>query len=153
MICKACNAENAPDSAFCAKCGASLTDPNPNPATAATSLSVDPGKTMNLVSMILGIAALSLSTMAPCSCGQIEASDYMLVFGLSIASIILGIMGINKSKAACFNGKQGKIGIILSILASVILILITVILVIAIIVLMFTSGAFEEIYEHFFVSL
>ena len=153
MICKACNAENAPDSAFCAKCGASLTDPNPNPATAATSLPVDPGKTMNLVSMILGIAALSLSAMAPCSCGQIEVSDYVFVFGLSIASIILGIMGINKSKAASFNGKQGKIGIILSVLASVILILTTVILVIAMIVLMFCTGAFDRMFAHFLVSL
>ena len=73
---------------------------------------VDPGKTMNLVSLILGIASLVFGSMCSCAFACLGG----LVPGcMGIAAIVTGILGMKKSKADGFKGTLGLIGMILGI--------------------------------------
>lgn len=73
---------------------------------------VDSGKTMNLVSLILGIASLVFGSMCSCAFACLGG----LVPGcMGIAAIITGILGMKKSKADGFKGTLGLIGMILGI--------------------------------------
>ncbi len=80
---------------------------------------VDPGKGLNIASLVLGIVSLVLS--GPCSCcgclGGIVPSI------TAILGIILGAVGMKKSKEAGFQNKKGMVGLILSIVALVLTLL------------------------------
>lgn len=126
MYCKNCGALNAEDVAFCANCGAEMQAEveapvvesayEPVEAPAAEPVVVeqeakDPGKTLGIVSLILGIAAIVLGTVCSCGCACLGS---ILPCVLAVVGIILGIIGMNKSKAAGFSNKLALIGIILS---------------------------------------
>lgn len=147
MICKACNTDNIPGSSFCNHCGAALEQGSADMQniTETTPVSIpDPGKVMNLVSLLLGIASMIFSASALCTCGQLDVSDYVLVFGMAITSSILGIMGFKKSKDAGFNNKQGIVGMILGIAGTVFLIAITIILVGIILAIIIQNVVFKH---------
>ena len=128
MICKACNAANEEGALFCANCGATLEqEPAAAPvyeAPVCETPAVDPGKTLNLVSLILGIVALAAGTICSCFCGCLGGLVPVI---LGIVAIVLGIIGMNKSKAAGISNKKGMIGMILGIVAVVIVIVFLII--------------------------
>ena len=142
MKCQYCYAENESGAQFCTNCGAALAQETPveevvaaveetpveEVVTAVEETPVeeviapvegvvetpakDPGKTLGLVSLILGIAALVLGSVCSCAFACLGG----LVPGcMGIAAIITGILGMKKSKADGFKGTLGLIGMILGI--------------------------------------
>ncbi len=121
MICKVCNAENKPNAAFCENCGATLEQETVVTKSCNSDVpATDPGKTLSLVSLILGIAAIVFGTI--CSC-VFSCLGGLIPMVLGVVAIILGILGMNKSKAAGFNNKQGMVGMILGIATIVIVVI------------------------------
>ena len=108
MICKRCNQDNEPGALNCSYCGASL----------YSAPLADPGKAMNLISMILGIVALAMGSI--CSCAFACLGGFVPMI-LAAVAIILGIIGMKKSRNAGFYNNQGKIGMILGIVALVVI--------------------------------
>ena len=111
MKCTNCGAESIADEKFCYVCGAEL----PQEAVVAEGVveTKDPGKVFGLISMILGIVGLALSVIC-CTYGAYLASP------MGIAAIVLGVIGNTKSRSAGFENKQGKLGLILGVVAIVV---------------------------------
>lgn len=97
----------------------------------------DPGKTLGLVSLILGIVSIALGTV--CSC-LVACVGGPLSSALSIAGIICGAIGMKKSKDAGFKNTKATVGLILSIVAIVLM----VISLILSFVIGFGAGLFSE---------
>ena len=82
------------------------------PAEETAVAAVDPGEGMGKASFVLGI--ISLAAGAVCSCiAACLGGAAPLICG--IVGIVLSIMATNKSKAAGFENKKAKTGLILSI--------------------------------------
>lgn len=141
MICKACNAENENGAQFCVNCGAALeqeaapveevvapveevaapveevvapVEEVAAPAEEATAEvpASDPGKLLNLISLICGAVGLVFSSLCTCLGGCLGGFIPMLI---GVAAIVTGLLGMNKSKAAGFKNTLGLIGLILGI--------------------------------------
>ena len=127
MICKACNAENENGAQFCVNCGAALeqeaapveevvapVEEVAAPAEEATEEipAADPGKLLNLISLICGAVGLVFSSLCTCLGGCLGGFIPMLI---GVAAIVTGLLGMNKSKAAGFKNTLGLIGLILGI--------------------------------------
>ena len=117
MICPNCGVEIPDNSSFCTACGANFSNPTaPNTyINAPVPAPTDPGKTLGIVSLILGI----LSLPACCCCGFFS---YFIVPITSLAGIICGFMGHSKSKAAGFSNTLATVGMIVSIVMIVLFI-------------------------------
>jgi hypothetical protein len=89
-----------------------------NNAPAAEVVAVDPGKTFGMVSMIAGIAGLVLGTVLSCACACLGSIIPAIA---SVVAIVLGIMAMNKSKAAGYTNKMALAGIILGAVALVVI--------------------------------
>ena len=117
MICKSCGYENAEGSVFCANCGASMEAPvaevvadQPYVETpvVAEKKKAEP---MGIIAMILGIVGLLGSTFCSCLCGCLGGSPALI---MCIAGVVLGIIGLNKSKKQGEKNTMALVGIILS---------------------------------------
>lgn len=117
MICKSCGYENAEGSVFCANCGASMEAPvaevvadQPYVETpvVAEKKKAEP---MGIIAMILGILGLLGSTICSCLCGCLGGSPALI---MCIAGVVLGIIGLNKSKKQGEKNTMALVGIILS---------------------------------------
>ena len=117
MICKSCGYENAEGSVFCANCGASMEAPvaevvadQPYVETpvVAEKKKAEP---MGIIAMILGILGLLGSTFCSCLCGCLGGSPALI---MCIAGVVLGIIGLNKSKKQGEKNTMALVGIILS---------------------------------------
>ena len=117
MICKSCGYENAEGSVFCANCGASMEAPvaevvadQPYVETpvVAEKKKAEP---MGIIAMILGILGLLGSTFCSCLCGCLGGSPALI---MCIAGVVLGIIGLNKSKKQGETNTMALVGIILS---------------------------------------
>ena len=100
MFCKNCGCNIADNATFCHKCGAPQQD-----VPVAVE---DPGQKLGTAAMILGIITLVTGLLCGCWGGYIP-------LGCGITGLVLGIVGGNKSKAAGFENKDAKSGIVLSI--------------------------------------
>ena len=77
----------------------------------------DPGKTLGIVALILGILGLVTSIVCCCLlCGI----GTLLGIPLSIAGLILGILAMKKSKEVGLQNTIGMVGMIISIVGLVI---------------------------------
>ncbi|MBR5515816.1 MAG: zinc-ribbon domain-containing protein [Clostridia bacterium] len=130
MICKNCGNEVVDGASFCAACGSSVEYENEETVRADSYEQVnvevegvdaadvpaevqDPGKTMGIVSLILGIVSiLSSCCSAACCLGYISPT-------FAIAGIIVGILGKKKSAEVEINNKMALVGMILSIVSFV----------------------------------
>ncbi len=158
MVCNVCGASNADDAKFCANCGNVFGnaaaeqagnsfgyDPNvasvePNYST--TPEITDPGKTFGLVSMIIGIVSTVLGLV--CSCALSCIGGFLPALA-GIAGIVLGILGMNKSKQVGLKNKFALIGIILSSVGvGVVLIIVIINLILGASGL--ATGMFEELF-------
>ena len=66
---------------------------------------------MGIIAMILGIVGLLGSTICSCLCGCLGGSPALL---MCIAGVVLGIIGMNKSKKLGEKNTMALVGIILS---------------------------------------
>ena len=123
MICKVCNTDNAPGTMYCENCGATLDQETVVTESYNSDVpATDPGKTLNIISLISGIASVVLSFVCTCiSCGGILPS------ALGVLAIILGAIGMSKSKNAGFSNKMGMIGLILGIAGVVLVAVISIV--------------------------
>lgn len=115
MICKDCNSENENGLQFCTNCGANLEPETVTEAVAETEETVaatDPGKVLNLISLILGIVSLLSGSICSCLAACVGGTPAALV---AVGAIVTGVLGMKKSKEAGFNNKLGLIGMILGI--------------------------------------
>ena len=130
MICKNCGATLAPNTVFCTHCGAKVETETQQPAstpvteqtfeTQIEQPAVDPGKTKGTLALVFGIIAIAGGAI--CSCFFACLGGFVpLIFG--VLGIVFGIMGNNASKAAGFENKSAKIGMILSIVGIALIIL------------------------------
>ena len=119
MICKYCGMDVEP-AEVCSACGAPLTDEE----IPAEVPAVDPGAQKGTIALILGIAALALGALCSCLAACLGG---ILPLGLAIAGIVLGSMAMKASKAAGFDNKKAKIGMILSIAAIVVIVIFIII--------------------------
>ena len=127
---------------FCEKCGNPLTEEGVCPACAANAEPVtpveepivveapiveeavveapqtNPGKTMGIISMILGIFSLLSGTVCSCLLACLGGIPAMIT---SIVGIVLAIIGMKKSKAAGCKNTMALVGLILSIVTIVII--------------------------------
>lgn len=112
---------------FCTNCGTTLTEdgvcPVCNPVTEeivvddVAAPAVNPGKTLGLISMILGIASLVLGLPCSCVCACLGS---LLPFCCSVGGIITGALGMKKSSYAGMKNTMALVGLILSIVAIVV---------------------------------
>ncbi len=123
MICKVCNTDNTPGTMYCENCGATLEQETVVTESYNSDVpATDPGKTLNIISLISGIASVVLSFVCTCfSCGGILPSS------LGVLAIILGAIGMSKSKNAGFSNKMGMIGLILGITGVVLVAVISIV--------------------------
>lgn len=123
MVCPFCQAEITAEDKVCPMCGAPVNEQaeeKPGVKTEAavdysTVPATDPGKTLGLVGMIMGIASLALGLFSCCCCGGIFG--VAIFFVTSIVSLILSIIASKKSAEAGYTNKNAKIGIIVSAIA------------------------------------
>lgn len=81
---------------------------------------VDPGKGMGTAALVLGIVSLSVGIL--CSCLFACLGGFIpLVCG--ILGIVFGVKASNTSKAAGFENKSAKVGLILSIIGIVMIVI------------------------------
>ena len=66
---------------------------------------------MGIIAMILGILGLLGSTFCSCLCGCLGGSPALI---MCIAGVVLGIIGLNKSKKQGEKNTMALVGIILS---------------------------------------
>lgn len=117
MICKSCGYENAEGSVFCANCGASMEAPVAEVVVdqpiveAPVVAEKKKSEPMGIISMILGIVGLLGSTICSCLCGCLGGSPALL---MCIAGVVLGVIGMNKSKKLGEKNTMALVGIILS---------------------------------------
>ena len=113
MICKNCGAHLADNTVFCTNCGNAVEGVSSYEETVVTAQPVmtDPGKTLGMVSMILGIASLVFSWVA------------------AIPGLILANMATKKSEEAGFTNTMAKVGKITSIVGLILTVLYIVFLV------------------------
>ncbi len=111
---------------------------------------VDPGKTLGIISMILGIVAVLLNTV--CSCiPLIGCFTTTIAIIAAIAGAVLGFIAMSKSKAAGFKNTLALVGVILSI-ASVALCLINLIITLifgSVSTLFSTTGSSSSNYSYY----
>ena len=84
---------------------------------------VDPGAKKGKIAMILGIVALAMGTICSCTCACLGG---ILPMAAAIVGIVMGALAMKESKAAGFENKQAKIGLILSIVAIAIIVVFTI---------------------------
>lgn len=140
MFCKNCGLENPDGASFCRVCGSALAvapvieasaepvvetpveptvetpvQPASAPAaegeTAPKVTAVDPGKGMGVAALVLGIIGLVTGTVCACGCACLGGIIPAIV---CIVGLVLGIMAMNKSKAAGFKNTKALVGVILS---------------------------------------
>ncbi len=137
MVCKNCGMENAEDFAFCAGCGAALTadDAAPEATTVPeytyeadafedTTPATDPGKVFGIIALICGIVAVLVCLGCTCVCGCLGSLPGILC---GVAAIVLGVIGMNKSKAAGYKNTLGVVGMILGIVGLAVFLLCTIV--------------------------
>lgn len=118
MFCPNCGAQNADNAPFCANCGsrfeqqapaAPVYNPAPGYAPAAPgyvpAAVTNPGKGLGIGSMVLGILSLVLWCF------------YYISIPGSLVGIILGAVGMKKSKDAGMNNGMAVAGLVCSIIA------------------------------------
>lgn len=135
MICKNCGNFNEDAANACIVCGADLkADSAPvtddfssfgtdgfTPGqtfvgpTSITPVNEDPGKTLGLVSMIVGIVSIVLCNIMGIPC---------------VAAVICGALAMKKSKDAGFKNSQALVGIITGVIGIVFAILAAIVLVV-----------------------
>jgi hypothetical protein len=71
----------------------------------------DPGKLLNLISLICGAVGLVFSALCTCLGGCLGGFIPALV---GVAAIVTGVLGMKKSKAAGFKNTKALVGVILS---------------------------------------
>lgn len=120
---------------FCDKCGSILNENGTCPVCGAEAQETtvleetpvvettvepakDPGKVLGIVSLILGIVSLVVGALCSCITTGCGAPIFVIV---SIVGIVLGALGMKKSKAAGFKNTLAMIGLIISIVATVII--------------------------------
>lgn len=152
MVCKNCGATLASRTVFCTHCGAKVEVETQQPyadapvteqifETQIEQPAVDPGKTKGTLALVFGIIAIAGGAI--CSCLFACLGGFVpLIFG--ILGIVFGIMGSNASKAAGFENKSAKIGMILSIVGIAVIILF--IIANAILGAIIQSGGFGDVY-------
>ena len=110
---------------FCDKCGNTLNENGTCPVCNASEIELvepvvepteDPGKTLGIVALVLGICGLVIG----CLCGCVFTPCMLIGLVISIAGIVVGAMGMKKSKAVGLKNTMGMIGLILSIVVTVI---------------------------------
>ena len=113
MTCPNCGAELQPGATFCTNCGTAV----PVNTCDAPAVMDDPGAGTGKVALILGIVSLALNCICACffSCLGSLPGDIC-----AIIAIIMGVMGMSKSKNAGFQNKSATIGLILGIVALVV---------------------------------
>lgn len=130
MICKNCGATNADTDAFCVSCGAALEEAAAQVVTEEVAAEVvseetvengkNPGKTLGIVSLVLGIASLLIGSVCSCTCACLGGSLPLL---MAIGGIVTGAIGLSKAKKAGEKNPLALVGMILSIVAIVIIII------------------------------
>lgn len=115
MFCPNCGAQNADNAPFCANCGSRFEQAPAAPvAPGYTPVGVppvapvaNPGKGMGITSMVLGILAILL----------LCTSLTWVAIGCAIVGVILGAMGMKKSKEVGMSNGMGIAGLVCSIIA------------------------------------
>ena len=126
MFCSNCGTQNGADAAFCVGCGTKLTaqqsvpvqqqyyqpplQPMYQPYYYQPPAPV-PGKGMGVAALVLGIIGLVTGTVCACGCACLGGIIPAIV---CIVGLVLGIMAMNKSKAAGFKNTKALVGVILS---------------------------------------
>ena len=136
MVCPFCQAEITANDKVCPMCGAPVNEQaEEKPEVKAEAVAdcsnvsaTDPGKTLGLVGMIMGIASLALGLFSCCCCGGILGVVIFLV--TSVVSLILSVVAGKKSRAAGFANKNAKIGTIVSAISVGILLIMTVVMIV-----------------------
>lgn len=138
MFCKKCGFD-VTDGEFCPNCGTAVekeeaqveaveetveTTVDINETTVEEIAATDPGKTMGLIALILGIATAVMGLGCTCTCGLCGGSLPLI---LGIVGIVLSIIGMNSSKKAGFKNSKATIGLILSIVGLVCIVIVTII--------------------------
>ena len=85
--------------------------------TAPKVTAVDPGKGMGVAALVLGIIGLVTGTVCNCGCACTIFGVFIsgpIAILLAIVGLILGIIGMKKSKTAGFKNTMALVGIILS---------------------------------------
>ena len=114
MYCNKCGNNVADGLAYCDVCGAELNADSYADEVLDVSPATDPGKTLGIVALILGIVALLTSFVCTGLC------TFFIPLGCAIAGIIVAVIGMKKSKQAGFKNTLALIGMILSIAGLVI---------------------------------
>ncbi|MBR5135363.1 MAG: zinc-ribbon domain-containing protein [Clostridia bacterium] len=107
MICKICGQMIADDATFCPICGAAVETQPVSFEVAEEVPASDPGKTLGLIAMIVGIVAAALSCVCACSCLSMTVPPLF-----AVAAMVLGFIGMKKSKAAGFKNPRALVGLI-----------------------------------------
>lgn len=108
------------------------------PANASQPASADPGQTLGIVALVLGV----LSILSTC-CSIFFIPGLGLPFG--IAAVVCGALGMKKSKAAGKTNTMATVGLVMGIPALVVSIISTVI---SVCMIIFGAGA-SLFYEFF----
>lgn len=143
VYCKNCGAE-VPTEDICPKCGTLVEGEVEVVQEVVEQIPVkDPGKVLGIVSLILGI----VSIVGNC-CTCIPVISWIVAFALpifAIVGLILGIVGMKKSKKAGFKNTFAIIGLIISIVGIIIAIVSIVLSVfgLSMFAIAGASGAFE----------
>lgn len=140
MKCNICGAELAADATFCEACGAAVT-PATTEALEGDLLDApqkNPGKVLGILSFIFSLVSLVAGLALSCCCfftcayfGPIIGIAVGLIF--AIAGIILGAIGLKKSKSAGFKNGLALAGLIISCVFIVLQILLIIGLIIFIV--------------------
>ena len=126
MFCKNCGNEVG-EAKFCSVCGAPMeeapvaesvvepvAEPVAEPVVEIAAEAVDPGKTLGMVGMILGIVSTALIVIFGW-CGYFGLFASALAFDAAIAALVFSIIGKNRSKNVGKLNPQAKLGMIFSI--------------------------------------
>ena len=126
MKCNACGAELANNATVCDACGASVT-PIEEALEGEVLTNVpqkNPGKTLGIASFILALSSVVLPILLDSCCTCASLFLPFLVFGAIIpglirsigpvVGLILGIIGLKKSKAAGYKNGLALAGVIIS---------------------------------------